>query len=93
MKTIQSIQELKEINDTFNQLKTTIDVIIKQNTDYITNYTKHQSKSFKPSESKEQTESLLDILDDLHQRNTIGNESLKQFVHQILLAFLSSFSL
>ena len=83
MKTIQSIQELKEINDTFNQLKTTIDVIIKQNTDYITNYTKHQSKSFKPSESKEQTESLLDILDDLHQRNTIGNESLKQFIETL----------
>ena len=83
MNKIQSIQQLHQINNQFTQLKTTIDIIIKQNTDYISNYTKHQSKSFQPTNSINQNESFLDILDDLQQRNSLGNDSLKQFVEKL----------
>ena len=79
MQNIQSIQQIIQLNELFNNIKSSIDVIIKQNNEYINNFNIYKGKSFQPEKSIDKTETLLDQLDDLERRNTLGNELIKHF--------------
>ena len=81
-------QSLKDYNDKFDQLKSSLDILNKQNNEYSKslnkfnkNYIEFQNNKnqWKGEELKNKTETVMDQLYDVKERNKLNIQNLKEF--------------
>ena len=89
---IKTIELTQQINIKLRQFKTSIDVIIKQNDEYVNSVKRYENKEFELDEKsnetleerKNKTETMLDQLEDIKKRNEIEIQNIELFENNII---------
>ena len=87
----QSIQFIPTINNQLELMKTSIDVLIKQNNDYLNSLKRYSEKQFEieieqeetEEEKKKRLETMLDQIDDIKIRSGTTLKEVVQFIEKI----------
>ena len=85
------IQQTPQLNTQLEQFKSSIDVIINQNNEYVNSIKLYANKTFTiqtngseiTEEEKNEMDNMLDKLEEINKRNEIANQNIDEFLSRI----------
>ena len=85
------IQQTPQLNTQLEQFKSSIDVIINQNNEYVNSIKLYANKTFTiqtngseiTEEEKNEIDNMLDKLEEINKRNEIANQNIDEFLSRI----------
>ena len=87
----KTIEIIPQINNNLEQFKTSVDVFVNQNNEYINSIKRYSNKDFSiedelgetPEERKNRVETMLDQIDDIRKRNELILQNVELFENKI----------